>query len=217
MTKGEMTSLILLAINGGQVTQDANIQRPEVEEYLSAAINYVYTKAKRIARREAMSTGEEYYPTTAFAPTVPVSVLFDTTRQLSYIDIPNNVYTDTSCDGILQLSPLVGEDQFVKLPSKFADKYMGFLLTDTTRFFTELINGQHKTFFKNLSTACKQVLLTYIADISKIGEEDELPIPGDIQAEVIDTAMRFFITDRKMPTDYLNNNNDGPSPQFRPV
>jgi len=202
MTKGEAISLILNKVSGGIYGQDIakSIRREDVGTYLVAAINYVIIKQYYT---DIANEGERGFPDD-FIATYQLPVLTDNSRGLKYVKLEAKPFSTIRNRGLRSVSSLRGFKQFIPTTAEELqhNEYYKGSLGDTLYW---LEGG--KVFFYNLSTMVDEVLVRIVTSISDLDDDDNLPIPAGSEVEMLNITEQFFLGQRQLPKDMINNNN----------
>jgi len=202
MTKGEFIALIHNKVSGGIYGQDIAraIRKEDIATYLPAAINYAimkqyYTDIER--------SGEHGFPDD-FIGTYQLPVVLDTARDMRYVQLTARPFSTIRNRGIRSVSPLRGFVQFVA--TTYEELQHNQYYQGSLGIPVYWLEGT-KIFFQGLSTLVDEVLVRIVTSVSDIEDEDELPLPAGLEVDVLSIVEQFFLGQRELPKDSLNNNN----------
>lgn len=210
-TKGELIEQVYLKVTGGQPSQDVNVKRFDIIPFVSAAIQWVLTKEIRQRRREEAQLGEYSSDVEdTFLGTFFFDVQTDEERCLQYIVLENRLQSLPGNGGLKYVSAPNSDYPFQKLLSQWEDVTVGKILSTSniTRYWYEKVETEERVYFKNLASIVDKVMVRMVTSLDTLGEDDLVPLPGGLEIEVLDMAVRFFAEQRNMPDDMINDNND---------
>lgn len=195
MQKGHLIEIVFTAINGGRPNTDLSVMREDIAALLPAAVNYAMTgdywaNIQRDNDREI--------PNSFVAEEILPNVLTDQFGREYYefdkkfISIPGNGglrYVQDQCGNVY--SPkAVGVSK-----KNYWDKALHYM--------PEFQYKDKKVFVFNRPDLAEVLLIGYVADVSSLADEDELPIQAGSEPQVIDLLTSFFTNQRMQPKDYI--------------
>jgi hypothetical protein len=215
MTKGEMIELVYLYLAGGQINADLNIKREDISAMLAPAVNLVVLQESRMRRQESMQ-GATWESTSTgvdadFIGTFYLDVLFDTQRNLYYINPKIRVVPLPFNRGIDTIAAMQGDLPFVKMKGQFEDANLNGILRNQVRYWFERIDTEQRIFFKNIPTSIDKVILKAVVSANDLKDDDEVPLPSGKEYEVLQLLQQWFSGEKQFPEDLRNNNSDGSS------
>lgn len=202
MKKATLVDLVYLKIAGGRPSPDVNVKRIDIVAYLPAAIN----TAIREQYFTELQLGEEIdlLPDQFIKPFEDVPVLFSTSRDLKYIDLPEKPIAFLESSGVRSISPMKGDIAFEYIKNrnqlKGYEQYAGI----KTFFWLE----GDKALFQNISPLVDKVLVILIGSMSEVSDDDEAPIPFGLEEKVINNCYNWFSGERFNPADEIENSTD---------
>lgn len=204
MEIGTLAENILSIYYGGDLTDENGIQKEDVIFLMAAAANAMvpidYFKRRieegRLVNGLFISTFES----------VPIE--YNEKRDRHYIDLPARpIQLFHGVD--LDIAPMKGEDaSFIPLPPGFINRASGTPLAELegnvaynregTRVYLYNFDALKKVFMK-------EVLVRQVVDIYSLGEDDELPVPGDYIQQITDYIFSKLPKRGNIP-DTINEN-----------
>jgi len=201
-TKRELADQILLKVNGGKPSQDTRVRREDIYKYVPAAVNYAMTKQYYINSQD----GYKQLPDDFIATYESVPVQFNAARELYYVQLPARIISLPRNIGLDTISPMKGFTNFVEtsFSSRQLDSYSLKHMADQVLYWIEF----DKVYFEQLSDLVTELLVRMIASVDDLSPDDQLPIPPGMEVEVLKIVEEFFLEQRKIPADTLDNNNN---------
>ena len=200
MTKGEMISEVMLAVTGGKPTVDSAVLRPDIEVMLAPAINYSIVKDYYINKREGQSEIQD-----DFLASYLVSISNDTLRG-QYLQLPQRVISLGNNKGIWSIrSPKGSNDVILSRASRRGhNQYYTNLTGDYILAYPE---GQ-RVYLDNVPPSVTSLLVTMVASVADLDEDDQVPVPAGVELEVIKILVDHFLGQREIPKDTIVNSRD---------
>jgi hypothetical protein len=203
MKKGVMIELALQKTHGGVPNSDTGrvVRREDINAYLSAAVNYAILQQYYITKKEE---GVSEIPD-SFVATYELRTAYDTKREQNYVTIPVPVLGMAKNRALRTVTSLSGEN-FVEtsFTSQSHDRYYKGS-TDSVILFA--LDGQ-RVYFRNLPNIVEEVLVRVIASAGDLKDEDQVPVPAEMEVTVINLLVEFFVGTRQLPNMISNNNRD---------
>jgi hypothetical protein len=110
MTTGEIVELILLRVNGGQLSPDSAVQREEIRVYLPAAVSAIIESKMDAKRLAAKRMGTPFSPPDDLYSAITVKGRMDETIKQVVLDLPKLI----ELNGNIQMVKQVGGAVFIK-------------------------------------------------------------------------------------------------------
>ena len=206
-TKGEMIDQVYLAVSGGQPTPDVNVKRADIAAYLTQAINYVTVKEIRNRKREdeSQAIDPEFYQTYP-----NITPTWDSDRRKYYIVLPERLQAIPSGQGIGSVAAMGSDLPYVRLRSPYEATGIGHIFQQAQYWYEKLSgdNGQERLYFNNIGYPIPTMLLRMIASFESLANDDVVTMPSGMEIEVLELAKQWFVAQRQLPADMINNNND---------
>lgn len=203
MTKNELIFQVLLAISGGEYTEDISVRYGEAEVALAAAVNYVQLGNYWL---ENKAEREKVVNPMVLVPFDNIPILFSTVRQRHYITLPARVIplpkgrslsiTTEYGDTFIPMSQ--GDDALFSHYEDFTDQVF-FLSEGTT---TVWLYGMEN---KPLLKYCRP---KYPVNVLDLPGTAEILLPANGDNDVM-TLMKGWLTgERAMPKQYTEDGLD---------
>ena len=208
-TKGELVEQIYLILTALQPTEDANIQKEDIETYIPNAINHVALVDSRNRRREARrdDVGDSGVdPAFLRAEVLPVQKDCDVNIHYAVFETSPLLMDNTY--GIAEVSSVQGKRAFRKKMSKHDGDVIAYLFQGIVRWYYENYMGEERLFFENLPDVVKEVRVYYVPSSDDLGDDDIVPIPSGLETEVIQKTVELFLIGTERPADNTNNHAD---------
>lgn len=203
MLFNEIVDLVLLAVNGGQFSSESAVQRPDVEAYVPAAIDAAIREEAilllRLRRQDGSSEaaiGSEFYTKYKLVPAV------DSESGLYYVELPSLV----SIPGLMAIQAITP----VKNPSDtiiLASSVKHLIDMDLKQAWIERYGDKTRIYFKGVDQSCPVYVFAMTQAISA-GADDDIKLPGGLDARVIAICVAHFRQQRDMPADVIVDNHD---------
>jgi len=202
MTVGEFVEQVFILVEGGQLTQDTNIFREDIRNYLPSLANYFITKQYFINKQD----GESIVPSDFIATYEDVEVLYDDRRGKSYIELPVPLVTLPKDMGLQMVSPMKGTYTFARLPIQ-AEQHMATVYQNVPDTVWYMLEGA-KVFLINIPKEVETLLVRTVVNIHTLSDNDYFPIPsGDVVA-ALDKCVEFFLKQKGIMPDQGNDNRE---------
>lgn len=216
ITKGELVDLVYLKVHSGQPSSDVNIRKADIESLMVPAINYVLTaemRQRRVEEAQISGNTNDTGVDETFIATYYADVKEDTERALRYIDMPAKVQSFPGNRGLVQISGLQSPKPYQKMAHQFHDNGIEMAFGDLIRYWYErvTINNEgldERVFFKNIPPTTEKVMIRMVVSSDDLGDDDLLPIPDGSEIKVMEYMVEWFMGQRQLPADDLNNNKD---------
>jgi len=198
-SKAELIGQALLQISGGVLTSDVLPRWGEAETYLCMSVNYVQTGNYWLETKQE-NNDRTINPLllTVFPNLTPV---YSSDRLRSYIDLPQNVITlakgrafELNTEGGKRCYPLIqGDDALEEFYGKYKTN-ISYQLEGPTRVWLFGKLGLVTSFFAK-----------YIVAIHDLADTDEIILPSDGYAKVVQLTVEFLTGERQADKDYAEN------------
>ena len=200
-TKAQMAAQIIERVEG-RTSLDNTVIYFYVAKYIAAAINEVLTGQYWIGKKSDYPGMSGSFNAT-FSKVV---VENDADRELRYINLPAQMINLPNDNGISYIGPQSGEmNAFIPIPQKTI-MMAGETLKHSVRTFY-LLEGT-RAYFYNLAVGAKYVLVKMVATIDELDDAKPLPIPAGMETTVMDRCAQWFLGEREVPEDLVNDNVD---------
>ncbi len=208
-TKAQMVEQVYLVISGGQPTEDFDVQREDIEMYMSNLINTIALEDSRRRRLEARrdnvgTTGVD----ASFLTVEYLTVLADDDAGQKYVKFIKKPLLLDDTYGIAEVGPKKGDNIFIKIKTRHDGVKLDYLFTDVTRWYYENNKGEQRIYFKNIAPVVNEVRVAYVPSMDDLDDDELVPLPSGLETVVVDRAVAFFMQEANMPSDDLNNHND---------
>lgn len=198
-----MVELALQKAHGGVPNSDTArvVRREDINAYLSAAVNFAILKQYYTIKK---AEGTSEIPD-SFIATYDLEVAYNKKKELHFVKIPIPILGMAKNRALRSVSSMSGEN-FVQTSfvSYTHDKYYVGSTGSIVLFYLE----GNIIYFRNFPSIVKEVTTRVIVSAGDIGDEDEVPVPAEMEAEVIDLLVQFFTGTRQLPNMITNNNRD---------
>lgn len=200
MKQGVAIELVLLRVNGGELTDEGSVQRADIRAYLPVAINYVTSKAYYTNRKEE---GDRDFPS-SFYGTFD-GIVIDRNGNVPIITLPKMVVDLPSNQGIRYITDDCGN---TFTPLSDADFQM-------VNYYKNMFPGER--FYRriglvvqlwNLSPLAKHINSIIMIDPTEFDDDTTLPIQAGMEQDVIDLCVQHFTAQRQQPADVVANKTD---------
>ena len=190
MTKGQIIEQVFLLVSGGRLSPDTHVHRADIENLLPAAINYAITTYNRQERRDNMEDigilGVNSAMSQAFTITKTYTPTLDEERDKYKITLDVKVQNLPKNKGIDDVFPVQGSS-YIRASSQreiqglkglfwwpeFPDIYLSDIGFPVCNFKVRLVQS-----------------------VTELGENDEVPLPGDMEFQLIELLGQFFFKQR---------------------
>lgn len=216
ITKGQISQLIRSMAAGGQPSSNYKIDSREVSRIADMAYSTLISKHYAIARTDGDDIDGAFirsYPET--------EIKYNKTRDEYYICLPAKMVKlyGGNDKGLRQISGNKGQKTpFTKLQngaqgasspleSSGLIGKIGYYVESDKVYFVD--NNKDLDGNVNLKIrGMKSVMVKMVASIDEFDDDDELPIPSDMELELITSVQQIFREQKQTPVD---DNNDGHS------
>jgi len=200
MTVGQFIEQVFILLNGGSITQDTNVRREDIRNYIPAVANYYIVKQYYLNKQD----GESLMPSDFIATYEDVPVVYSPQRAKSYIILPQPLVTLPKDIGLQTIGAMQGSYSFARLPVQAEGHLANYFpnVPDTVWFMLE----GNKVYFINLPKAVTAILVRTIVNINSLSDNDYLPIPSGDLADALDRTVKFFLPEVQLPADVVNDN-----------
>lgn len=199
MTKAEAIDLVILPLSGGKLSNDNNIQRPEVEAFLDLALATAVKKAlfeaKALARTEKASgmLFEDSIPETFFT-TETITPTKNTTRGVYSAEI-SGVLTISQGWGIRNPRPVKNiKESYGRLPDPSIVSASPAVFEGQPFFWAEYNDntGVTEIFFTKMPAPVCNFLVQVIKNPTSLDADDTINAPDDMIMDAIRAAIEHF-------------------------
>jgi len=201
MTKGVFKESVLLAVSGGVLTDEMNVQREDIEAYIPAAVNYALTSGRNISLKQE---GNRDLPSMFYG--VFKNIPIDRTTPVASITLPKGYV------------PLYGNEGVRAVFDNCNNYYSPLMDADrrTIHHYKDLLLGQG--FYYPLGQYGMEVYPTgvlseflngeYIVRVEDLDDDDELPLIASTEVIALDVCIQWFTGQKAKPADLINNKVD---------
>lgn len=192
----------LKILSGGTPTPDTEITLQELLLFVNQSFASVVKRFYFLGRNEG-----EIWINGNIIYDFEQAVSKDTSKGLYYADVPATGVTLPYDMEIYQVSPTKDQNNtFVPVPNGFSGLYNGLeagRLEGRIGYYLE--NG--RIYFVNMSALnnAETVLMKLVAPFGSVGDEDEINISLDLQAEIVTAAISLYRMERDTPKDIIND------------
>ena len=191
-------------INGGTATPEAEVRKEELVLY----VDQVFTRYIKQSFYENRQEGSRYM-NGAFIYSFIEDVQYDTIRKRHYADIPSTYVNLPLGIGLYQVSPVEDEynsmipvnPNFMAMTQGLAvgnlEGKKGYFVENTTMIFVNIPSTYEM----------KSVLIKLVGGIQGEVDPENIEIPVDIQAEMVEMVVRLYTQQGQTEIDDTNNNN----------
>lgn len=203
MIKGKFIDLVLIKVNGGQLTDESSVDRRVIRSYMPAAINFAMHATYNVNIQEE---GTRDYASLFYAYYPNLNISVDTTRHnYKYITLPKGYVQFARHQGIRTIDDGCGYN--LKPLSDNAFK--------TINHFKRIFTGDSyyrpegtKVYLFGLPAPTTKVGASIIVDCDSLDDTDLLPLQAGFEKLAIDTCYEFVTGVRQMPADRKNDKRD---------
>lgn len=197
MLKGHVIELVFTTVNGGRPSTDLSVMREDIAALLPAAVNYAITgdywaNIQRDNDREI--------PNSFVAELISGPVQTDQFGR-EYIDFDKKIINIPGNGGVRYVQDQCGNIYSPRAVGVSKKNYWDNALEYMQEF--QLKPNDKKMFLFNRPDLSEPFLVGYVADVSSLEDDDELPIPAGMEPQVIDLLTGFFTNQRMQPKDYI--------------
>lgn len=201
MKIAEAIEQIKLAVNGGSLTADSNVQSPEIKSLLGVVISH-YKKIDADVREEkfirkarlAMSSisnilHNTYYD---FTVTYRLTPVYNEERDEHYVILPVNVDNAMGRIGIKNLES-IKEGHVVHVASSRAEMSGLKDIMDRYAYYEKSFNtDDERVWIRGLGIPVGELLLRLIPEFTDIDEDQAIPVNEGYHKMIIDDCVKFF-------------------------
>lgn len=204
MTKGQIIEQVYLWVSGGRLSPDTHVHRADIENLLPAAINYAITTYNRQERRDNMEEigimGINSSMNQAFTITKTYTPVLDTDRDKYKITLDVKVQNLPKNKGIDDVFPLQGRSYIRASSQREVEGLKGLFWWPE---FPDI-------YLSDIGYPVCSFKVRLVQSVSELGEDDEVPVPGDMEFQLIELLGQFFLKQRG--EDKKVNANDDRTP-----
>lgn len=213
----EIVDLVLLAVNGGEFTSEAAVQRPDAEAYVPQACHTVIRNAvfglKADARAERAQTGIAAGTIDpGFFVVYDLDLTLDDEREMRYADLPGVIQSwpgDAGLDVVYTKGPPTRT--YTKIHGPFEYDGLGDLADNLDLYWHERYGSDttvSRIWVPGKGDGACSILVRAAVEISSALGDTTLPLPVGLESLVIQMAVEHFRGQRSMPADATVNNQD---------
>lgn len=203
MTKKEAYELVVDILSGGDDSATSKYHEEVVYKQLEIARNFMIKRAYIENRNEgSYDISGEFVKGFQCVP-----VLLDDCRDEYYSDLPAKLISLPNNRGLRSVSPMKGQNAaFSIVPNTGAGVWEGLEANDLGG--TECYLEDSRIYYKKLDASnVKQVLVKMIASIDNLDEDEQIPIPADMEALLIEQVVAAFSPSKATVQDKHNDSN----------
>lgn len=199
LLQGVAIDLILLRLNGGQLTDDEAVQRDDIRAYLPVAYNYVTSKAYYTNKREE---GDRDFPSSFYGTfTCPITQ----SNGVATITFPQTVVPLPSNQGIRYVIDNCGNTY-----TPLNDGEVPMINYYKTQF--PLVRFYRRTGLVaqlwNISPVASSVNIVVMVAPENFVDTDDLPIQAGMEQDFLDLVIQHFTGQRQTPADKTVDDKD---------
>lgn len=203
----QMAEQILRLLAGGDIPSDFEIKEGEI----ILAIGQERDKLVRLRKFEDEKMGSEYAISPSFLSIYnSVEIKKDETRDLYYSELPGKPMSLTRDEGVWEISFTQGDwDSFKRIPTGSTSLFNGLEASNLEGHIGYTREGE-KIYYRGMpkDLSSNKVLMKLVLDSGSVDPNDPLPMPSDMEADVINLVLRRFMPSVTKPDDKLNDSND---------
>lgn len=210
-TKEQLIDQVLINVSGGELSDDVNVWREDIEAFVPAAIAAALVEDLQFRlERESLQNrrmGVNIMPKAGseYTLTYLLDVLFDEDRTLHYILPPGRLLKLPGESGLSQVVPLNGRPATIV---RGQGETIGLEEVGQVFAWVEHYKDEDRIILYNHSPTVKQVLLHAIIGPGDLNDDDILPLPDHLETRVLEFCTAFFREQRGMPADPKLDNTD---------
>lgn len=210
MTKGELIESVLITINGGDLSDDNDFRREDIEAMLNAAIAESIESYQRGRRQERIQDirlmGGEGPEESPFLVTMEYTPVKHPARtDLHYIDLPFRVQSFVG-GGLDDVFPAVGFASYVKVSSRRQISGIPSVGMQATFFWTETADDRKtEVLLYNLGEPVCSHYVRVAVDPAQQDYDDELLLPAGVEMDVIRKLTAHFLQVMQLPGEEEND------------
>jgi hypothetical protein len=214
-TLAKIVDQVYLAVTGGIPSDDINVERADIKNLATAAINEAAEQHVRMQLNDAIQERREFgIGRGSIAEDLllnyTLDIKEDTTRSLDYVLLPSSEMYLSGNAGLRQ-AYIPGGDTDVSFRRVENASHLKGLpdLTGVIWMWVEKLTGESRVYFRGLGLPKpEQIMVRAALSIGSIGDNDELPITGVVALNAIKTLTAFFAGQREVPEDMKNDGVD---------
>lgn len=200
MKKGIMIETAFTRINGGRPNTDLSVMREDISAALPAVVNYVNTgdywaNIQRDNDREIPN----YYVAEEIVPVQGKDAI-----GRDYFPFDKVVMNLPANGGIRYVMDQCGNVYSPKVIGTNVKSYWDKALDYNKEF--QYLDKKINVFGK--PDMVDVMIVGYVADVSSLSDEDEVPLAPGTEAQALDMLVSFFTNQRMQPKDYINDGID---------
>ena len=197
-SKSELISQALLAVGGGVVTPELLPRWGECETYLAMACNYVQTGNYWL---ETKTEGEKTINPLLLTTFENVPIVYSDDHLRYYSDLPKNVITLPK-GRALKITTMCGKKCFpLDEGSEALEEYYG----QYKAMISFKLEGPRRVWWYNKPKLVSAIRPSYIVAIHDLDDDDEIILPSDAYAKVVDMMINFLNGEKMANKDYTED------------
>ena len=199
VTKAQMAEQVLRLIAGGDSSPDLKLDVRDVELLIDEALGYVI-KASFWENRKSGESEINSDFVTAFED---VEVRQDAKKNLRYSELPAKKIILPNDMGVYQVSRMEDqENTFKRMPNGALGIFKGLPAADLEGEIGYFVEGDRIYYNKNLDfNYQKKVLIKMVVSASSLDDDATLPIPGDMELQLLELIVKFAREQKIAPQD----------------
>lgn len=207
ITKKQLADEVIHILEGGNHNRnDSRYNRPYVYKYLDQALSFMIVKNFFQGRNMGEYNLPEEFITDSYK-----ELKQNTKRDLVYIYLPNRLVSLPNDRGLVSISWKQGEGDF-KIVRVKNESHGAWNLLESATLINKVgywLEGT-KIYFKNIdeNLVGKEVLVKHLLSLDHFDEDEELPIPGDYEAEMIQQVVNTLLMKDQQRQDLTTDNVD---------
>lgn len=200
MTQGTIIDLVLLRVNGGNLSDDGAVQRSDIRAYLPVALNYATSKFYYSNKKEELNRD---FPSSFYVPFSNLTI----TRNggITTAALPQLVLQFAGNQGIRSV-----QDNFGNTFTPLMDGELAMVNYYKEVFPNMRLFQQQGTQLQlwNVTKFATNVNVLAMLDPTQFTDNTELPIAAGIEADVMDLCVAHFTAQRQQPADVIDDTRD---------
>jgi len=207
-TKDQLVFLILDGVQN-PVSGDNAVKSLYIAKYLSAAINWAWTKQFYTELDSSEMEGLRELDD-LFVGSYEVDVQWDANTEVHYIVLPATPLNLPKGKAIKYIGPLANQKEGYKpIGQSMLAAVSRSLGMSTKRFY---LPGRDRYELINHPASVKKLMIKMLASVAQLKGTDLIPIPAGMEIDVINMARDWFLGKRKLPEDtVVTDNRDMPT------
>lgn len=202
MIKGKFRELVLLRVNGGVLTDQAAVDRLDIDAYAPAAINEAMLGGYAL---EVRGEGDRDFSSMFYGYFPDQAILVDAQRHnWKYITDSGGIALPLNQD-IRSIEDDLG-NTYKPLPDN-AMKTINYYLPQMAGIGFYRREG-NKIYIFNAPPIVKTINKSRIVDYDSLADTDILPIPAGLEKSAINTCYEWIAGIRQAPADRVNDKRD---------